>query len=85
MNEYKIFKITYNDGGWHSGPLPTAFFIAKNEEEVIEKSEAYKKFEKKPGDIWISEFCDTSIYKNIENMEDFNIEINPKELKNNYE
>ena len=78
MNEYKIFKITYNDGGWHSGPLPSAFFIAKNKEEVMEKSEAYKKFEERLGDIWISDFCDTSIYGDFENIEDFNIEIKPR-------
>ncbi len=78
MSEYKIFKITYNDGLWHSGSLPTAFFIAKSEEEVKEKSKAYKKFEEEPGNIWITDFCNTSIYKNIENVEDFNIEINPR-------
>ena len=78
MNEYKIFKITYNDGLWHSGSLPSAFFIAKSKEEVIEKSKAYKKFEKKPGDIWITEFCDTSDYEDIENINDFIIEINPR-------
>lgn len=78
MSEYKIFKITYNDGLWHSGSLPSAFFIAKSKEEVIEKSKAYKKFEKKPGDIWITELCDTSDYEDIENINDFIIEINPR-------
>ena len=79
MNEYKIFKITYNDGGWHYGPLPSAFFIAKSKEEVIEKSKAYKEFEKDSGDIWITEFCNTFDYKNIENIDNFIIEIKPKE------
>lgn len=78
MNEYKIFKITYNDGGWHSWTLPTAFFIARSKEEVMEKSEAYKEFEKKPGDVWITEFCNTSDYEDIENIDDFVIEIKPR-------
>ena len=32
---YKIFEVTYNDGGWHSGPLPHFFYIAEKEEELI--------------------------------------------------
>ena len=32
--EYKIFRVTYNDGGWHSGDLPHFYYIAQNEEEV---------------------------------------------------
>ena len=78
MEKYKIFKITYNDGKWHSGSLPTALFIARSEEEVRENSKAYKEFNERKGDIWITDLCDTSLYKDIENINDFIIEVKPK-------
>ena len=31
---YKIFEITYNDGGRHSGPLLHFFYIAKSKDQV---------------------------------------------------
>lgn len=41
---YKIFEITYNDGGWHSGDLPHFFYIAKNKEDVVANSKEYQKY-----------------------------------------
>ena len=56
---YKIYKCWYNDGDWHSGPLPTFYYIAESEEEVRQNSKRYAEFvgskEKRGGDIWISE------------------------------
>lgn len=56
---YKIFEITYNDGGWHSGDLPHFYFIAKSEEDVVANSKEYQKYldrqKNRGGSIWISE------------------------------
>ena len=41
---YKIFKVTYNDGSWHSGDLPHFYYIAKSEEEVIDNSKEYQDY-----------------------------------------
>ena len=82
----KIFKITYNDGGWHTGGLPYFFYIAKNKEEVITNSKQYQNFSEmckfSKGDIWIDEVNlaeDTSFKIAFENLTDFNIEISIKE------
>lgn len=44
---YKIFEITYNDGGWHSGDLPHFLYIAKNKEDIINNSIKYQDFLKR--------------------------------------
>ena len=76
---YKIFEITYNDGGWHSGDLPHFFYIAKNKEEVIANSQKYKKFlERKEingGDIWINRVSGMVENFYFENSDDFDIEV----------
>ena len=33
----KIYNVTFNDGGWHSGSLPRFQIVAENKEEAIEK------------------------------------------------
>ena len=80
---YKIFKITYNDGGWHSGDLPHAYYIAKNEEEVIANSKQYAKFleykERSRGDIWIHEVNGPESTYDWENLKDFEMSITIKE------
>lgn len=54
----KLFKITYNDGGWYSGSLPHFYHVAENEEEVIE-CERYKEYKERAefrgGTLWITE------------------------------
>ena len=79
---YKIFKVTYNDGGWHSGDLPHFFYIAKNKEEVIDNSKQYKKFlearECRGGYIWISEVSGLAHDFEFENLKDFNITVSVK-------
>lgn len=45
---YKIFKVTYDNGGWHpAGGTPHFYYIAKSVEEVIAYSEKYKEFLKR--------------------------------------
>ena len=82
-NMYKIFKITYNDGGWHSGVLPHFFYIARNKEDVIDNSREYKRFlESKEcwgGDIWISEVSGLAHDFEFENLKDFDITVSVKE------
>lgn len=79
---YKIFKITYNDGGWHSGDLPHFFYIAESEEEVIANSKEYQKFlERKKisgGDIWLHEVSGLVPNYDFENLDAFDISISLK-------
>jgi hypothetical protein len=76
---YKIFEITYNDGGWHTGPLPHFFYIAKNKDEVKANSKKYRRFldsqQMRGGDIWISEVngLEKSLY--FENLDDFDVSV----------
>ena len=80
---YKIFKITYNDGGWHSGSLPHAYYIAKSEEEVIANSKQYAKFleyrERLGGSIWIREVNGPESTYDWENIKDFEVSMTVKE------
>lgn len=79
---YKIFEITYNDGGWHYGPLPHAYYIAKNKEEVIANSKHYAEFfERKQsygGDVWIVEVKAVPEELFFENLSDFELKISKK-------
>lgn len=79
---YKIFKVTYNDGGWHSGDLPHFFYIAKNEEEIIANSKKYQNYlsnkQLNGGDIWISEVSGLVQDYYFENLKDFDIQISIK-------
>jgi ribosomal protein L20A (L18A) len=85
---YKIFKVTYNDGGWHSGDLPHFYYIAESEEEVIANSKEYQDYlerqKMRGGDIRISEISEVIgthglVYEfYFENLQDFNIEISVK-------
>lgn len=79
---YKIFKVTYNSGGWYSGEMPHFFYIAKSEEEVIANSKKYKEFlewkERSRGDIWIHEVSGMVYDFEFENLKDFDITISVK-------
>lgn len=33
----KIYEVTFNDGGWRSGPMPSFKIVAENKQEAIEK------------------------------------------------
>ena len=85
--EYKIFRITYNDGGWHSGDLPHFFYIAHNEEEVKSNSKNYADFKERQdafgGDIWMHEVKGVEFPSEWENLKDFNVSITaiPREVK----
>ena len=88
---FKLFKVIYNDGGWHNGALPYFFYIAKSKEEVIENSERYKRFleykENRGGVICISEVSGPIVDFDFENLKDFEITINVKvkEKEQNHE
>ena len=77
--EYKIFKVTYNDGGWHSGELPYFYYIAHDEEEVRANSKKYLEFEERQeafgGNIWLYEVSGLGYQHDWENLKDFNITI----------
>ena len=84
---YKIFKITYNDGGWHTGDLPHFYYIAHNEEEVISNSKNYADFKERQeaygGDIWIHEVKGVDFPSEWENLNAFDVVITaiPKEIR----
>ena len=77
--EYKIFKITYNDGGWHSGDLPHFYYIARTEEEVFSNSKNYIDFKERRevygGDIWVHEVKGVDFPSEWENLNAFNVAI----------
>jgi hypothetical protein len=52
----KIYDVTFNDGGWHSGPLPSFQVVAENKEEAIEKVLTDHPSYRKGYDVWASEF-----------------------------
>jgi len=80
---YKIFKVTYNDGGWHSGDLPHFFYIAKSKEDIVSNSKKYQDYlgyqQNRGGDIWISEVSGLKDEWYFENLKDFYIKITVKE------
>ena len=84
---YKIFKVTYNDGGWFTSGPPHFFYIAKSEEDVIANSKIYQKYleykNKRGGDIWIWEASGLEDEFFFENIKEFDIEINVKKKNNN--
>lgn len=87
---FKLFRCTYNDGGWHSGDLPHFYYVAKNKEEVVANSKKYQEFiewrDSRGGDVWISEIVSVVgshpplIYSfEAENLGDFELTLTIKE------
>ena len=76
---YKIFEVTYNDGGWYSGDLPHFLYIAKNEEDVVANSKKYQEYfdlqKKRGGSVWIKEVSGLMEEYFFENLEKFDIMI----------
>jgi len=52
----KIYTDTFNDGGWHSGPLPNFIVVAESKDEAIEKVLEKNPRYKSGYDKWASEF-----------------------------
>jgi hypothetical protein len=52
----KIYKITFNDGGWHSGSLPNITVVAESSDEAKEKALNENPRYKQGYDVWVSEF-----------------------------
>jgi hypothetical protein len=52
----KIYTVTFNDGGWHSGPLPNFIVVAESKDEAIEKVLEKNPRYKSGYDKWASEF-----------------------------
>ena len=52
----KIYTVTFNDGGWHSGNRPTFTTVADSEEEAKEKVLNENPRYKHGYDAWVSEF-----------------------------
>jgi hypothetical protein len=52
----KIYKITFNDGGWHSGSLPSITVVAESSDSAKEKALSENPRYKQGYDVWVSEF-----------------------------
>ena len=52
----KIWTVTFNDGGWHSGPRPNFIVVAESKDEAIEKVLEKNPRYKSGYDKWASEF-----------------------------
>ena len=52
----KIWIITFNDGGWHSGSLPSYQVVAESKDEAIEKVLEDNPRYRSGWDAWASEF-----------------------------
>ena len=52
----KIYTVTFNNGGWHSGSLPSFEVVASSKEEAIEKVLEKNPHYKNGYDAWASEF-----------------------------
>lgn len=52
----KIYTVTFNDGGWHSGSLPSYQVVAESKDEAIEKVLEDNPRYKTGYDKWASEF-----------------------------
>lgn len=52
----KIYTVSFNDGGWHSGPSPSETVVAENKKEAIEKALEISPMYKKGYDVWATEF-----------------------------
>lgn len=50
----KIWKVTFNDGGWHES-LPTYMTVAESEDKAIEKIKEEHTYYKS-WDVWATEF-----------------------------
>lgn len=70
---YKLYKITYNDGKWHSGDLPSNYYVAQNIEEVKANSKSYAEFEERAkqcgGDVWVTDATATHKFENLQAFE----------------
>lgn len=52
----KIWTVTFNDGGWHSGSLPRYQVVAESKDEAIEKVLEDNPRYRSGWDAWASEF-----------------------------
>jgi hypothetical protein len=52
----KIYTVTFNDGGWHSGSLPSYQVVAESKDEAIQKVLEDNPRYKTGYDVWASEF-----------------------------
>ncbi len=78
----KIFEVTFNDGGWHSGSLPHVYVVAESKDEAKEKALIQEPHFKNGYDVWAREFTiegyvievyDEKTYNRLKNLEKLDI------------
>ncbi len=78
----RIYKVTFNDGGWYSGDRPTFTVVANSESEAVQKVISENPNYKSGWNAWAVEFkiegyvievYDEKSYKRIKNLENLDI------------
>jgi hypothetical protein len=52
----KIWVVTFNDGGWHSGPRPNFTVVSESKQSAIDKVLEDNPNYRRGYDVWASEF-----------------------------
>jgi hypothetical protein len=75
----KIYTVTFNNGGWYSGSMPSYTVVAQNKEESIDKVLVDNPHYRSGHDVWASEFkiegyvievYDEKVYKRDKNIDE---------------
>lgn len=79
----KIYTVTFNDGGWHSGSLPEYTTVAESKEKATEKVlEKYPRY-RIGYDAWASEFKIDGYVIEVYDEKTYNREKNLEKLLDN--
>ena len=76
----KIWTVTFNDGGWHSGSLPSYQVVAESKDDAIEKVLEDNPRYKSGYDKWASEFKIEGYVIEVYDEKTYNREKNFEEL-----
>jgi len=78
----KIYKVTFNDGGWHSGHLPSFMAVANSKEEAIENVLKDHSSYSSGYDKWATEFKLDGYVNEVYDEKTYNRDKNIKKLVN---
>ena len=76
----KIWTVTFNDGGWHSGSLPSYQVVAESKDDAIQKVLEDNPRYKSGYDKWASEFKIEGYVIEVYDEKTYNREKNFEEL-----
>ena len=79
----KIYTVTFNDGGWHSGSRPEYQVVAESKDEAIEKVLIEVPRYRNGYDAWASEFKIAGYVIEVYDEKTYNREQNLENLLDN--